>query len=1001
MRQPMSMAARAGEFPKLSNPPAFDAPRAPDPVFLLVAHGQPRAVAACLAHARRHYPSATILVHESGTAVLRAVAARFGCDYTAGRNLLQPGPRSRYAHFHAAADLADWLGLFEAAARRGGWVVYLEPDVLVRGALRAFPAAAAGGKAHAFNRLLGGKRSWVAARRDRHGAAPRGDYHYATAGGCCLRAGPCRAAVAAAVADAAALFAAGAGGPWHGDELLSAVLLAEGFDVADWWELTEEEHETDAFRRAAAPLLHNFKHFYGGDAAPALAKPPPAAAALLVYSVGTDAGKVALYEATAARHGVATTAMLGLGGAWRGPDITKGPSGGFKFELLRAALAAAADDALVVFTDSYDVYWNAPLPDAAALAAILARRGCSLLFAAETRCWPTGCDGSDYPRPAADDRSPYRYLNSGCFLGRAATIKKLVAGVAADDDDQRRCHAFYAAEVNSGSRDVQIDATCELFQCLGGVETLPRGELELRGGRFGDCIANARYGTVPVAVHGNGGRSVKRSWEALARHHLVAAAQNDAAPSGGLAVRAVCLAGRCGRWVDCAAHLAGALPGADVAISPAVDGAGVVARAGAAPRDVAAVEAALDCGVWTGWAVADAAAAARACGEAVDSDDDAWRRFRALFVRGGWSPKCVEGYASFHTRHVTLGELGCALSHVRLWDDARSRDDTLVLEDDARLQDGCRAALDAALGHLRTARMPWDLVYVHSALYDVETVEVEVARGPTWRLVEAAHRKLTTAYAVSRRGAATLAASGFRASLFSVDDFLPALFGRGHPRPDVMALACVRRVRQSGFAAFALLGLEAPLCDVAIMRTGSDTARSPCVVGDYEAPGLGPDGAEPARPAVAVAVASDDAALLRYCREKQAELDAKLGPPVARPKRKKKAAAPRGWHAGAAPMAWWPPAAPVVVFDTPVQLCVVGKSGAIVRAAPAKDSAFVIKVGAGMHCVADAACGDRVRLAQPLPGWASRKLFVEADLSRVEREEAPREADRAAGTAYL
>ena len=158
MRQPM-MAARAGEFPKLSHPPAFDAPRAPDPVFLLVAHGQPRAVAACLAHARRHYPSATILVHESGTAVLRAVAARFGCDYTAGRNLLKPGPRSRYAHFHDAADLADWLGLFDDAARRGDWVVYLEPDVLVRGALRAFPAAAAGGKAHAFNRLLGGKRS--------------------------------------------------------------------------------------------------------------------------------------------------------------------------------------------------------------------------------------------------------------------------------------------------------------------------------------------------------------------------------------------------------------------------------------------------------------------------------------------------------------------------------------------------------------------------------------------------------------------------------------------------------------------------------------------------------------------------------------------------------------------------------------------------------------------------------------------------------------------------
>ena len=148
--------------------PPLDAAPEPDPVFLLVAHGQARAVAACLASVRRFYPDAVVLVRESGTAALAATAARFGCEYAASRNLLRPGPRSPYAHFHAADDLRDWLALFSDAADRAGagrWVVYLEPDVLVRGAIRRFPrGAGCGGKALACNTLDGAKGRWVAAR---------------------------------------------------------------------------------------------------------------------------------------------------------------------------------------------------------------------------------------------------------------------------------------------------------------------------------------------------------------------------------------------------------------------------------------------------------------------------------------------------------------------------------------------------------------------------------------------------------------------------------------------------------------------------------------------------------------------------------------------------------------------------------------------------------------------------------------------------------------------
>jgi len=763
-----------------------DAPLpASDPVFLLVAHGQRAAVEACLASVRRFYPSATVLVRESGTRVLEASAARFACEYAAYPNLLAPGPRSSYAHFHAAGDLAAWLRLFlDAAAlvRGDGWVVYLEPDVLVRGAIRAFPRGAGiGGYALACNVLTGGRAAWVRARRgtvgapDLSAAAPR----YGSAGGCCLHGGRAAVALGAALADIGGLFAAG--DPWHGDEVLSAAFLAEGFAVVDWWSLTEERHERDAYRRLAAPLVHDVKYFYA--AAPVAATQPAAAAAarpperappgaapppprVRVFTVATDAAKTALYAASASLHGVPTPTILGLDGPWRGPDITKGPSGGYKFVLLRAALEGVDGGDLVVFTDAYDVYWNAPLPGGAALAAALAARGgCEVLFAAEVRCWPGRPAGEAYPRPTPRG-SPYAFLNSGCFVGYARAVRALVAGVDEADDDQRRCHDAYVGD----PRTYQIDGGCGLWQCLGGAEALG-DEVALAGGRLGARLENARFGTTPCAVHGNGGRGVKRRWDALARHHLLAAA--DGRGGGGAAAadpvrcRAICLAARPDRWAACARRLAAEWR--DARIVPAVDGRRRAAAAGAAPRDAAAVEAALGCGIYGGWAVYDERS--RAAAGAADA-----AAYEAWFADAGWPARCVRGYVDFHGRHVTLGEIGCALSHVEVWAANGDAECLVVLEDDARCGAGLPAALAAAAAALRGA---WDLVYLHSANYAPARDEKIAATGEGWRLREAGHRKLTTAYAVSRRGLAKLNGSGFRRSLFSVDDFLPALYGAG------------------------------------------------------------------------------------------------------------------------------------------------------------------------------------------------------------------------------
>ena len=59
----------------------------------------------------------------------------------------------------------------------------------------------------------------------------------------------------------------------------------------------------------------------------------------------------------------------------------------------------------------------------------------------------------------------------------------------------------------------------------------------------------------------------------------------------------------------------------------------------------------------------------------------------------------------------------------------------------------------------------------------------------------AGHRKVTDCYLITAAGARKLAGCGFRESVLPVDDFLPAVHvASTHPRADVMALPCVRKV---------------------------------------------------------------------------------------------------------------------------------------------------------------------------------------------------------------
>ena len=112
------------------------------------------------------------------------------------------------------------------------------------------------------------------------------------------------------------------------------------------------------------------------------AQPPQPPPKTYVVTVATDASLLDVYLRSAELHGLPEPVVLGAGEPWRGPTLYERFCGGFKWVLLRRWLKTVPNNAIVVFTDAYDVFWNAPLP------SNLLDDGVDVLFAGEPTCWP-------------------------------------------------------------------------------------------------------------------------------------------------------------------------------------------------------------------------------------------------------------------------------------------------------------------------------------------------------------------------------------------------------------------------------------------------------------------------------------------------------------------------------------------------------------------------------------------------------------------------------------
>lgn len=97
---------------------------------------------------------------------------------------------------------------------------------------------------------------------------------------------------------------------------------------------------------------------------------------------------------------------------------------------------------------------------------------------------------------------PYRYLNSGGFIGYASDLYRLVTllPVADLDDDQGYYSKIYLDAELRAQLKIGLDTRCEIFQNLNGAEN----EMRVRFRDKDAYVLNQVHGTEPLVVHGNG-----------------------------------------------------------------------------------------------------------------------------------------------------------------------------------------------------------------------------------------------------------------------------------------------------------------------------------------------------------------------------------------------------------------------------------------------------------------------------------------------------------------
>ncbi|KOX78466.1 Glycosyltransferase 25 family member [Melipona quadrifasciata] len=142
-------------------------------------------------------------------------------------------------------------------------------------------------------------------------------------------------------------------------------------------------------------------------------------------------------------------------------------------------------------------------------------------------------------------------------------------------------------------------------------------------------------------------------------------------------------------------------------------------------------------------------------------------------------PEYVDPY---HNRPMTMGEVGCFLSHYIVWNKMVENNfsNIIVLEDDVRFEPFFNQKVNYILKELEDLQLEWDLIYLGRKKL---TNNTEPSINGSKYLVQASYSYWTIGYILSASGAKKLIDAMPLKRLIPVDEYLPML-SDVHPRDD-------------------------------------------------------------------------------------------------------------------------------------------------------------------------------------------------------------------------
>ena len=171
-----------------------------------------------------------------------------------------------------------------------------------------------------------------------------------------------------------------------------------------------------------------------------------------IITVATDETKMWPLSQSTGKYDI-NLVNLGKGDNWS--SEMEGYDGIRKIELVKEFVNQLPKDDIVLFVDGYDTFFTE------SYTTIVERFlgfGVDILFGAEQECWPVINDQS-YKNRWPDMLTPYRYLNSGLYIGYAGALHDFFDLPSTDDngDDQLFCQTRYLSMYEDFFYKVALD----------------------------------------------------------------------------------------------------------------------------------------------------------------------------------------------------------------------------------------------------------------------------------------------------------------------------------------------------------------------------------------------------------------------------------------------------------------------------------------------------------------------------------------------------------------